>query len=406
MIRERNKKLALTLSGAAMVMATGVWLAAPALADAAETPSSVTAGAASEQANAAASQPTDVASFSETGEGGAASQAKETTTRKTVRNGWYRTKKGHTVFYRNGVKLTSQWVKTRWLPTAVAPNQKEGGKHRYWVDAKGHLAQGRFIDPVAARDAGAGYAAYAKSDGTLRTGVFSYKKLVLSAATKGKQKGRLSTKTGFVRKKAGSTVQRFYYQRISKSHSITGARTGVFKVKGRKYLANKRGVIATGGYHKIRGSYYLASRTGALSKVEKAQVKMVKRAKSKRSKTKYLIMVDTNKRRTGVFQGKKGNWQLKKYWICSVGRPQTPTVLGTFKTGVKGYSFGKGFTCYWYTSFYGDYMLHSQTYYQNTFRIKGGKLGKRATHGCVRLDIQNAKWIYDHIPTGSTVVTY
>jgi len=26
--------------------------------------------------------------------------------------------------------------------------------------------------------------------------------------------------------------------------------------------------------------------------------------------------------------------------------------------------------------------------------------------GCVRMDINNAKWIYDTIPSGTTVVTY
>ena len=28
------------------------------------------------------------------------------------------------------------------------------------------------------------------------------------------------------------------------------------------------------------------------------------------------------------------------------------------------------------------------------------------SHGCVRMDINNAKWIYDTIPSGSTVVVY
>lgn len=35
-----------------------------------------------------------------------------------------------------------------------------------------------------------------------------------------------------------------------------------------------------------------------------------------------------------------------------------------------------------------------------------GRLGMPLSHGCVRLNINNAKWIYDTIPTGSTVVVY
>ena len=28
------------------------------------------------------------------------------------------------------------------------------------------------------------------------------------------------------------------------------------------------------------------------------------------------------------------------------------------------------------------------------------------SHGCVRLDIDNAKWIYDNVPGGTTIYTY
>ena len=35
-----------------------------------------------------------------------------------------------------------------------------------------------------------------------------------------------------------------------------------------------------------------------------------------------------------------------------------------------------------------------------------GRVGMALSHGCVRLEIQNAKWIYDTIPSGSTVVVY
>lgn len=34
------------------------------------------------------------------------------------------------------------------------------------------------------------------------------------------------------------------------------------------------------------------------------------------------------------------------------------------------------------------------------------RLGMNLSHGCVRLATSNAKWIYDNIPTGTTVVSY
>ena len=35
-----------------------------------------------------------------------------------------------------------------------------------------------------------------------------------------------------------------------------------------------------------------------------------------------------------------------------------------------------------------------------------GRLGMHLSHGCVRLDIDNAKWIYDNIPYGTKVVIW
>ena len=42
----------------------------------------------------------------------------------------------------------------------------------------------------------------------------------------------------------------------------------------------------------------------------------------------------------------------------------------------------------------------------NFMEIKDGRLGINASHGCVRLALSNAKWIYDNIPRGTKVVIY
>ena len=39
-------------------------------------------------------------------------------------------------------------------------------------------------------------------------------------------------------------------------------------------------------------------------------------------------------------------------------------------------------------------------------KIIDGRLGINASHGCVRLSIENAKWIYDTIPSGTKVIVY
>ncbi|MCR5042489.1 MAG: L,D-transpeptidase, partial [Clostridia bacterium] len=38
--------------------------------------------------------------------------------------------------------------------------------------------------------------------------------------------------------------------------------------------------------------------------------------------------------------------------------------------------------------------------------IWDGRLGMALSEGCVRLDINNAKWIYDNCPIGTKVVVY
>ena len=38
--------------------------------------------------------------------------------------------------------------------------------------------------------------------------------------------------------------------------------------------------------------------------------------------------------------------------------------------------------------------------------ITDGRLGINASHGCVRLSIENAKWIYNTIPSGTKVIVY
>ena len=136
------------------------------------------------------------------------------------------------------------------------------------------------------------------------------------------------------------------------------------------------------------------------------QSEMLRRANGYSSNTSWIIMVDNSTCRAGVFRGSQGNWSLVKYYTVSPGASSTPTVRGQFTVGSRGYSFGSGYTCYYWTQFYGAYLFHSVLYYQNTFRIMDGRLGQNLSHGCVRMDINEAKWIYENIPSGTKVVSY
>ena len=137
------------------------------------------------------------------------------------------------------------------------------------------------------------------------------------------------------------------------------------------------------------------------------KMKMVLKAQSFSSSTKYLILVDRSACRVGIFTGSKNNWTLSHYWKCCVGKASTPTISGSYTIGSRGYSFGSSsYTCYYYTQISGNYLFHSVLYYPGTFTVKDGTMGKAVSHGCVRLTLEHAKWIYNNIPRSTKVYIY
>ena len=44
--------------------------------------------------------------------------------------------------------------------------------------------------------------------------------------------------------------------------------------------------------------------------------------------------------------------------------------------------------------------------YNKNGTLQDGRVGIPLSHGCVRLEIGHAKWIYDNIPSGTHVVVY
>ena len=146
------------------------------------------------------------------------------------------------------------------------------------------------------------------------------------------------------------------------------------------------------------------SASGAM--LTEGEMQMSLKAQPYSSNTNYLILVDRSACKVGVFSGRCGNWGMINYWNCAPGKPSTPTVSGVFKVQSKGYYFDSGAArCYWYTQFYGNYLFHSVLYNKNG-TLQDGRVGMQLSHGCVRLEIGNAKWIYDNIPAGTTVVVY
>lgn len=185
-----------------------------------------------------------------------------------------------------------------------------------------------------------------------------------------------------------------------------GMHTGWLSLNGTWYFLDYDGGYMHTGWTWAGGQYYWFNEDGSLGSIDCAWWDMLQWAQSYYSSTNWLMLTDTSGCRTAIYYGHHGAWTPVKEWICSPGAPATPTVTGEFTVTGKGYSFGNGFTCYYYTQFYGDYLYHSVLYYQNSFRVMDGRLGMHLSHGCVRLDIDNAKWIYDNIPYGTKVVIW
>ena len=138
-----------------------------------------------------------------------------------------------------------------------------------------------------------------------------------------------------------------------------------------------------------------------------AEMRAERFADSIGSFTNYFITVDLSNHWVCVFSGKKGSRTLEKSWPCSTGASDSPTPTGEYTTDYKQYEFGDGYSCYYATAFIGyTYLFHSVPYYKDTFTIKDGRLGQSVSEGCVRLSIDNARWIYNNIPSGTKVKIY
>ena len=93
---------------------------------------------------------------------------------------------------------------------------------------------------------------------------------------------------------------------------------------------------------------------------------------------------------------------------CSGGKPETPTPQGVYTTNQKIYyawipKFAQG--AFYWTRFYGPYLFHSVPYDAsgNMMAEELNKMGTPASHGCVRLLLEDAKWFYETLPLGIKV---
>lgn len=133
------------------------------------------------------------------------------------------------------------------------------------------------------------------------------------------------------------------------------------------------------------------------------------KAQAVKSDTPYQIQIDCTTHQLYIYKGSTNNWQRIHKWPCGDGKPSTPSPRGVTKVTEKWLHFGEPNDTCWYATMYRSpvYLMHSVVYYPGSkTRVMDGRVGQGVSHGCVRLKIENAKWIYDNIPIGTTVTVF
>lgn len=123
------------------------------------------------------------------------------------------------------------------------------------------------------------------------------------------------------------------------------------------------------------------------------------------SETNYLVFTDIYRQLTYIFKGKVENWKLIKTIPCSTGKNTSPTTRGIFKIKDKGewfYSERLGSGAKYWIRFNGSYLYHSVAMDKDK-NIIDNTIGERCSNGCVRMSVEDIKWLYDNLESGTTV---
>ncbi len=127
----------------------------------------------------------------------------------------------------------------------------------------------------------------------------------------------------------------------------------------------------------------------------------------------YRIVIDVRYQVVLVYKrGQSGEYDVPvRYMICSTGATKTPTPRGTFSSGEHKVRFGlfvnNGVYGQYWTEITHRIYFHSILYTRRDAnyytKTSYNALGKRVSHGCVRLLVPDARWIYYNIAPGTTI---
>ena len=145
---------------------------------------------------------------------------------------------------------------------------------------------------------------------------------------------------------------------------------------------------------------------------------MNKKAQGYSSSTRYLILVNKSKHIVNIYQGKKGSWSLiRGNMLCTIGKKSTPTKSGNFNLSTMrtkrkyGYKDFGGSTAFYAARITAGNFFHSILYKHRcrnpyTAKPKDATLGKNKSNSCIRLALENARYIYEKMPLRTAVIVY
>ena len=129
----------------------------------------------------------------------------------------------------------------------------------------------------------------------------------------------------------------------------------------------------------------------------------------------YMIRVSIDEQRVYVYSYDKNEdyTVLEHTFVCTTGADDTPTPTGTFEFTGKGerwhhfLEFGSWAQYAFHID--GGIMFHSVLYDkkedETSIQYSTLKyLGYKGSHGCVRLSVEDAKWIWENCPSRTTVI--
>ena len=320
-------------------------------------------------------------------------QAEEALLETSQSDGWVTDGEGNLYYYEGGVPVTGF-------------HDIDGA--RYYFDAAGIMQTGWVTD-------GAGSRYYFGTDGIMQTGFLQISGKtyyfdetgVMQTGLKKIDEIRYYFKPNGVMKTGAVKLdgKMFYFMEDGKGVMTKGWFTGI---DGKKRYCYGNARIAF-GIKKIKKTWYeFGKKNGHF--IWKIGDNIDKKIQSKTSSTSWLIVLKIREHRVRVYKGKQHKWKRQHKFRCTTGASSTPTPKGTFTIKSRGLYFNTGtnMRCWYYTQFYGNYLFHSVLYDRSPTpsNIVDGRLGINASHGCVRLALGNAKWIYQVIPSGTKVYIF